>query len=112
MQQGYRVRVQSLLCLTHMQYSRNDVTLIRGHFRVKGEVIDIFPADSEERAVRIEMFDDEVESIRTFNPSDQLSIANIARVAIVPNLNTKFSQKEKKTPWSIIQAYWEYPNFA
>ena len=42
-----------------MQYSRNDVTLIRGHFRVKGEVIDIFPADSEERAIRIEMFDDE-----------------------------------------------------
>ena len=51
-----------------MQYTRNDLTLIRGHFRVKGEVIDIFPADSDESAVRIEMFDDEVESLSWFDP--------------------------------------------
>ena len=57
-----------LATLSKMQYSRNDVTLIRGHFRVKGEVIDIFPADSEERAVRIEMFDDEIENLYWFDP--------------------------------------------
>ncbi|PWI34261.1 excinuclease ABC subunit B [Vibrio albus] len=54
--------------LAELQYSRNDVTFERGQFRVRGEVIDIFPAESEQDAVRIEMFDDEVDCISVFDP--------------------------------------------
>ncbi len=54
--------------LAELQYSRNDMTFERGHFRVRGEVIDIFPAESDQNAVRIELFDDEVECISLFDP--------------------------------------------
>ena len=73
-----------LATLSKMQYSRNDVTLIRGHFRVKGEVIDIFPADSEERAVRIEMFDDEIESLYWFDPLTGEKLKSLQRITIYP----------------------------
>ena len=73
-----------LATLSKMQYSRNDVTLIRGHFRVKGEVIDIFPADSEERAVRVEMFDDEVENLSLFDPLTGEKLKSLQRVTIYP----------------------------
>ena len=70
--------------LSQMQYTRNDVTLIRGHFRVKGEVIDIFPADSEEEAVRIEMFDDEIEAIYWFDPLTGEKLKSLQRITIYP----------------------------
>ncbi|HIF5547845.1 TPA: excinuclease ABC subunit UvrB [Vibrio parahaemolyticus] len=54
--------------LTELQYSRNDVAFERGQFRVRGEVIDIFPAESDQDAVRVEMFDDEVDCISVFDP--------------------------------------------
>ena len=54
--------------LAELQYSRNDVGFERGQFRVRGEVIDIFPAESEQEAVRVEMFDDEVDCISLFDP--------------------------------------------
>ena len=73
-----------LATLSKMQYSRNDITLIRGHFRVKGEVIDIFPADSEERAIRIEMFDDEVESLSWFDPLTGEKLKSLQRITIYP----------------------------
>ncbi|MDC1447787.1 excinuclease ABC subunit UvrB [Candidatus Thioglobus sp.] len=73
-----------LATLSKMQYSRNDITLIRGHFRVKGEVIDIFPADSEERAIRIEMFDDEVENLSWFDPLTGEKLKSLQRVTIYP----------------------------
>ena len=70
--------------LSQMQYTRNDVTLIRGHFRVKGEVIDIFPADSEEQAIRIEMFDDEIEAIYWFDPLTGEKLKSLQRITIYP----------------------------
>jgi excinuclease ABC subunit B len=70
--------------LAEMQYSRNDVTLLRGTFRVKGEVIDIFPADSEERAIRIEMFDNEVERLYWFDPLTGEKLKPIQRITIYP----------------------------
>lgn len=70
--------------LSQMQYTRNDVTLIRGHFRVKGEVIDVFPADSEEQAVRIEMFDDEIEAIYWFDPLTGEKLKSLQRITIYP----------------------------
>lgn len=54
--------------LAELQYSRNDVAFERGQFRVRGEVIDVFPAESDQDAVRIEMFDDEVDCISVFDP--------------------------------------------
>ncbi|RUM78557.1 MAG: excinuclease ABC subunit B, partial [Candidatus Thioglobus sp.] len=70
--------------LSQMQYTRNDVTLMRGHFRVKGEVIDIFPADSEEQAIRIEMFDDEIEAIYWFDPLTGEKLKSLQRITIYP----------------------------
>ncbi|RSD31895.1 excinuclease ABC subunit UvrB [Vibrio pectenicida] len=54
--------------LAELQYSRNDVAFERGQFRVRGEVIDVFPAESDQDAVRIEMFDDEIDCISIFDP--------------------------------------------
>jgi excinuclease ABC subunit B len=54
--------------LAEMQYSRNDFELRRGTYRVRGEVIDMFPGDSEMEAVRVELFDDEIERISFFDP--------------------------------------------
>ena len=73
-----------LSTLSKMQYSRNDITLIRGHFRVKGEVIDIFPADSEERAIRVEMFDDEVENLYWFDPLTGEKLKSLQRITVYP----------------------------
>jgi excinuclease ABC subunit B len=73
-----------LLRLAEMQYTRNDVTLLRGTFRVKGEVIDIFPADSEERAVRVEMFDNEVERLYWFDPLTSEKLKPLQRITIYP----------------------------
>ena len=73
-----------LSTLSKMQYTRNDVTLIRGHFRVKGEVIDIFPADSEERAIRVEMFDDEVENLSWFDPLTGEKLKSLHRITVYP----------------------------
>ena len=54
--------------LTELQYERNDTELRRGTFSVKGEIIDIFPADSEKDALRVELFDNEIENLYVFDP--------------------------------------------
>jgi excinuclease ABC subunit B len=54
--------------LTEMQYTRNDMELKRGTYRVRGEIIDVHPAESDVEAIRIELFDDEVEGISAFDP--------------------------------------------
>jgi len=70
--------------LAEMQYSRNDLELRRGTYRVRGEVIDIFPGDEEIRAVRIELFDDEIESIAQFDPLTGEVENRMRRVTIFP----------------------------
>lgn len=71
--------------LAELQYSRNDVTFERGQFRVRGEVIDIFPAESDQDAVRIEMFDDEVECISLFDPlTGAVSQRDLPRYTVYP----------------------------
>ena len=54
--------------LTEMQYTRNDVSLARGTYRVRGEIIDIHPAESDDEAIRVELFDDVIEQISAFDP--------------------------------------------
>ncbi|MGB0895264.1 MAG: excinuclease ABC subunit UvrB [Parashewanella sp.] len=70
--------------LSELQYKRNDVELSRGTFRVRGEVIDIFPADSDRDAVRVELFDDEIDRICEFDPLTGKQTRTLARTTIYP----------------------------
>ena len=70
--------------LVAMQYNRNDVNLARGNFRVKGEVIDIFPADSEELSIRIETFDEEIERMYYFDALTGEKGEDMKQITIYP----------------------------
>ncbi len=70
--------------LNELQYERNDVDFDRAKYRVRGDVIDIFPAESEKQAVRIELFDDEIERIRLFDPLTGEIFRELPRVTIFP----------------------------
>lgn len=70
--------------LTELQYSRNDVSLERGTYRVRGEIIDIFPAESDDEAVRVELFDDEVERLSYFDPLTGTVSRKVPRLTIYP----------------------------
>lgn len=75
-------------------FKREDFVYEPGQFSIRGSIIDIFSYGNE-YPYRIELFDVEVESIRTFDPLTQLSIQKIAKVSIVPNINTKFDRSQK-----------------
>jgi len=70
--------------LAEIQYSRNDIDFSQGNFRVRGDIIDIFPAESELEAVRIELFDDEIEAIYQFDPLTGVITKKLPRVTIFP----------------------------
>jgi excinuclease ABC subunit B len=70
--------------LAEIQYTRNDAELHRATYRVRGDVIDIFPAESEKEAIRIELFDDEVENLSFFDPLTGEMIRKVPRVTIYP----------------------------
>jgi len=70
--------------LAELQYTRNDVDLHRATYRVHGDVIDIFPAESESEAVRIELFGDEIESLSYFDPLTGEVIRRVPRLTIYP----------------------------
>lgn len=71
--------------LVELQYTRNDTVLERGNFRVRGEIIDVFPAESERDAVRIELFDDEVENLSFFDPLTGHVSRVVPRLTIYPS---------------------------
>ena len=70
--------------LAELQYKRNDIELKRGTYRVRGEVIDVHPADSDRDAIRIELFDAEVERISIFDPLTGEILKTVKRVSIYP----------------------------
>jgi excinuclease ABC subunit B len=70
--------------LAELQYTRNDTELRRATFRVRGEVIDIFPAESEKEALRVELFDDEIERLSLFDPLTGEILSRIARYTVYP----------------------------
>src|SRR5512142_3420641 len=70
--------------LTELQYERGDFELRRGTYRVRGDVIDVFPAESETEAVRIELFDGEVESLSLFDPLTGDVQRKVPRYTIYP----------------------------
>jgi excinuclease ABC subunit B len=82
---GDRVDQRSLLRrLAELQYQRNEIDFSHGTYRVRGDVIDIFPADSERDAVRVELFDDEIESLAFFDPLTGEVIRRVARLTVFP----------------------------
>ncbi len=70
--------------LIQMQYSRNDIEFSRGTFRVRGDTIDVFPAENADYALRIEMFDDEIESLHFFDPLTGKVLQKIPRFTVYP----------------------------
>jgi excinuclease ABC subunit B len=70
--------------LAELQYQRNDVDFHRGTYRVRGDVIDIFPAESDQEAVRVELFDEQVEQITVFDPLTGAVLRTLPRVTIYP----------------------------
>mgnify|MGYP003113657390 FL=1 len=82
---GDRVDQRTLLRrLAVLQYTRNDMELARATYRVRGDVIDVFPAESDLEAIRIELFDDEVETISFFDPLTGEVLHKVPRVTIYP----------------------------
>ncbi len=71
--------------LTEMQYERNDIEFSRGNFRVRGDVLDIFPAESSESAIRVSLFDDEIESLALFDPLTGRVLKRVSRYTIYPS---------------------------
>ncbi|MBL8284148.1 MAG: excinuclease ABC subunit UvrB [Acinetobacter johnsonii] len=83
--QGDRIARDDIIRrLVEMQYSRNELEFLRGNYRIRGEIIDIFPAESDQHAIRIELFDDEVDSIRWFDPLTGKLVRKVPRVTIYP----------------------------
>ena len=70
--------------LAELQYARNEVELRRGTYRVRGEVIDVYPAESERDAVRIELFDDEIENLSHFDPLTGEIVRRVPRLTVYP----------------------------
>ena len=84
--QGDRLTQRELIAqLVRMQYDRNDIEFSRGAFRVRGDTIDIFPAEHAELALRIELFDDQIESLQLFDPLTGRVRQALPRFAVYPS---------------------------
>ena len=70
--------------LAELQYERNEIEFKRSNYRVRGDVIDVFPADSEKEAIRIELLGDEIDSLKFFDPLTGEVIREVPRVTIYP----------------------------
>lgn len=82
---GDRIDQRSILRrLAELQYTRNDIEFHRANYRVRGDVIDVFPAESEKEAIRIELFDDEVENLSYFDPLTGEVFNRVPRITIYP----------------------------
>lgn len=87
--------------LVEYGFEREEFVFEPGQFSIRGGIIDIFSYGND-WPYRIELFDDEVETIRTFDPMNQLSKKNIAKLSIVPNINTKFRQDQKISLFKVL----------
>jgi excinuclease ABC subunit B len=82
---GERINQRDIIKrLTEIQYTRNDIALARGNYRVRGDVIDIYPADSDIEAVRVELFDDEIEQLSYFDPLTGEVLRRVPRLTVYP----------------------------
>ncbi|BCB26899.1 UvrABC system protein B [Sulfurimicrobium lacus] len=86
LRQGEKIgQREAIKRLTEMQYDRNDIEFSRGTFRVRGDVLDIYPAESAETAIRVSMFDDEVESLSLFDPLTGHIHQKVPRYTVYPS---------------------------
>ncbi len=88
--------------LVEYGFERTDFVYEPGQFSIRGGIVDIFSFGNE-WPYRVELFDEEVESIRLFNPTTQLSIKNIARVSIIPNISNQFTQEQKVSLFKVFK---------
>src|SRR3954471_14606642 len=89
-------RHEMLRDLVEIQYERNDADFARGTFRVKGDTVEIFPAYEEERAIRIELFGDTVESIKEIDPLRGKVLADIEKISVFPSSHYVTSGERRK----------------
>jgi excinuclease ABC subunit B len=83
---GDRLEQRKLLRrLADMQYTRNELDLTQGTYRVRGDVIDVFPAESEREAVRVELYDDEIEALSWFDPLTGEVLRKVPRLTVYPS---------------------------
>jgi len=82
-------------------FERTDFVYEPGQFSIRGGIVDIFSYGNE-WPYRVELFDEEVESIRTFNPTDQMSIRNITKISIIPDINKKFRSDQKVSIFKVL----------
>ncbi|MEM6697922.1 MAG: CarD family transcriptional regulator, partial [Bacteroidota bacterium] len=100
---GEDVDVKTIIeVLTEYDFAREDFVYEPGQFSVRGGIIDIFSYGNE-WPYRVELFDEEVESIRTFDPLTQLKKQEVASISIIPNINTKFSQQQKVSLFRVLK---------
>jgi excinuclease ABC subunit B len=86
MSRGDRLEQRKLLRrLADMQYTRNEIDLQQGTYRVRGDVIDIFPAESEREAVRVELFDDKIDALSFFDPLTGELLRKVPRLTVYPS---------------------------
>ena len=86
MSRGDRLEQRKLLRrLADMQYTRNEIDLQQGTYRVRGDVIDIFPAESEREAVRVELFDDQIDALSLFDPLTGEVLRKVPRLTVYPS---------------------------
>lgn len=89
--------------LVEFEFERVDFVYEPGQFSIRGDIVDVFSFGNE-YPYRVELFDNEIESIRTFDPLTQLSIKKIAAVTIVPNMQTHFGQEKKTSIFNTLPA--------
>ena len=103
-QKGEHISRQKLLhLLVKLQYTRNDINFHRGTFRVRGDTVEIFPPHEEERAIRIEFWDDEIEAISIIEPFKGESITSLERIGIYPNTHYAIPEEQRKKAVSSIK---------
>ncbi|MEL6276443.1 MAG: CarD family transcriptional regulator, partial [Bacteroidota bacterium] len=87
--------------LAEYGFKREEFIYEPGQYSIRGGIVDIYSYGND-YPYRIELFDDEVESVRTFDPLNQLSVKEVDNVSIVPNINTKFSQEQKVSVFQVL----------
>ena len=102
LRQGESIDIDTIIeVLVEYGFKRQEFVYEPGQFSIRGGIVDIFSYGNE-YPYRIELFDDEVESIRTFDPLHQLSLDGVAYVSIVPNINTKFTRDQKTSIFNVL----------
>jgi transcription-repair coupling factor (superfamily II helicase) len=101
---GERLDVDFMIeMLVEYKFERTDFVYEPGQFSLRGGIVDLFSFGND-LPYRIELFDDEVETIRIFDPLSQLSKQNIQSLSIVPNINTRFTQDQKVSLFNVLPA--------